>query len=187
MDKPNRENHWHRKYRCQAKSQTQQEEPVATGVTARLAQMALQKAVISQVGLPGDIERISEKGNGSDKHSDAEVCGHANERYVGDAPDPGGQWNDERKNSGHHVSEDWNETDDTVKPESDRRARDAEGFVEQDLQSMERVVTKEPRAGVPARLRGVRSDARNGGKFSHNQRFRGLSIASTARSAEPDV
>ena len=133
-----------------AAASSEQKRPVAPGVAARLAQVAVQQPVVAAVGLPGDVEDVAEEGNGADQHADAEIGGHAHQRHVGNAANPGGQRNDQREQAGQHVAQAGNQPDDAVEAEADAGAGDAKGLVEQDLKPMQGLVAEEPGAAIPA-------------------------------------
>ncbi len=110
--------------------------------------MAAEQAIVAPVGLPGDVENVSEEGNRAHQNADAEVGGHAHEGNVGNAAYPRRQGNDQREQSGQHIAQAGNQPDDSVEPETDAGAGEDEGLVEQDLQAMEGPVSEKPSAAI---------------------------------------
>ena len=74
-------------------------------MTTRFAQVAGEQAIVAAIGLPEDVEDVAEERNGADEHADAEVGGHARERDVRHAANPGGEWDDERGDASQHVAD----------------------------------------------------------------------------------
>ena len=149
-EKPQGEHHG----KCQDETQRTEEEreegPVAPGVAARLAEVALQKEIVAAVGLPCDIKCIAEHGNGANEHTDTEVNGHSDESDIGNSARPGSEWNDEREQASERVAEAGNETDEAVDSEAKAGSGNAERFVEQDFEGLQGAVAEEPCAAGPA-------------------------------------
>ena len=112
--------------------------------------MARKQQVVSAVGLPGHVKDVAEDGHRAYQHANAKVGGHAHQRYIRDAANPAGEVNDEREQPGQYVAQPGDEPDDSVKAETDVRAGNVEGLVQQDLMGVQRAVAKQPCASIPA-------------------------------------
>src|ERR1039458_2245095 len=112
--------------------------------------MEAEQAVVAAVGLPKDVEDVAEEGNGSHQNADAEIGGHARQRDVGYAANPGRQGNDQREQSGQHVAQAGNQPDDPAQPEADAGAGDSKGLIQQNLYAVQGPVAEEPCAAIPA-------------------------------------
>jgi hypothetical protein len=146
--------------------------PVFPGMFSGFSEMALEQEIVAAVGLPSDVERVPEKGDGANQDTDAEVDAHAQEGDVGNAAHPCGDGNDEGQKPGQHISQAGNQADDAVDAEADPGERDAESFVEQDFNTMQCLVAKEPGAALPAAGRKPPSLAcRDAGRVE-SRRFR---------------
>ena len=80
--------------------------PIAAAIRPRKAQsrqvwrcgstkMALQQKVVAAIGLPGDVEGVSQQGNGAHQHADAEVDRHASQRHVRNSAKPSSKGDDQ--------------------------------------------------------------------------------------------
>jgi hypothetical protein len=127
--------------------------PVAPGVATRLVEVTDEQLIVATVGLPGDVEDVTEKRNGADENADGEIGGHADQRDIGRAANPGCQRNDEGEQSGEDVAKTGNKADDSVEAETNTCAGNAECFVEQNLDAMQGAIAKKPRAAIPS-IRG---------------------------------
>jgi hypothetical protein len=95
----------------------QEKRPIAPGVAAWFAQVALQQQKIAAIGLEENIEDIAKERNGTDKNADGEIGCHADQRDVRDAANPCGQRHDKGENAGQRVAEAGNQADDAVEAE----------------------------------------------------------------------
>ena len=77
----------------------------------------------------------------------------AQEGDVRNAANPCGDGNDEGQKAGEHVSQAGNEADDAIDAEPDPGEWDAEGFVQQDFNTMQCLVAQQPGAALPAAWR----------------------------------
>jgi hypothetical protein len=126
---------------CRGKSE--EEGPVAPGVAMRLAQMAHHEAVVAAVGLPRDVEQVSEERDGADDDADAEVDRHAEQRDAGDAANPRSEDQHRGGDAGEHIAEAGHEANQAVEPDTNARAGDAEPVVEEVRVEVEILVGKE--------------------------------------------
>ena len=93
--------------------------------------MTDEKGVVAAIGLPGDVEGITEEGDRSDDDVDREVDDHADEGDVGHSANPGGEDQDAGGEAGQDVADGGDEADDTVEPEADLGSGDTKGVVEE--------------------------------------------------------
>ena len=154
-DEPDSQHDRDGKYQSERGGQSDQEGAVPSGVPARLLEVAAEEQIVAPVGLPGDVKDVAEDGHRSHQNADAEIGSHAHQGHVGHAANPCGQRNEQREQAGQHVAQAGNQAEDAVEAEANGRAGDAEGFVEQNLQRVERAVAEQPGAAIPAIRRGV--------------------------------
>jgi hypothetical protein len=76
-------------------SQQPKECPVPPGVSAWSREMPAQKAIVTAVGLPGNVEDIPEHRNRTNQHTDPQVRGHARQRHIRNPADPRRHGNDQ--------------------------------------------------------------------------------------------
>ena len=126
------------------------EGPVLPGVPSRFSEMALQQAVVASICLPGDIEGIPKQRDRADQYAEGYVHAHAHEGDVRNSAHPGGEGYDQGKQAGDDVAQARDEADDSVDAEPHAREGNAKGLVEQDLQSAQRFIAKQPGAARPA-------------------------------------
>ena len=77
-------------------------------------------------------------GNGSDQNTDAEVDRHTHQGDVRYAANPRSHGNDQRQQSGQHVAQTRNESDDSVDSEADRWCRECGKLHRAELQAAAR-------------------------------------------------
>src|ERR1700733_7703989 len=92
---PCNEEDWNGKDDAKRGEEQKQKTPVAPGVCAGLEEVALEQAIVAAIGLPGNVEDVAKKRYGADEHAYGYIDGHAKEGDVGDATNPGSEWNDE--------------------------------------------------------------------------------------------
>ena len=85
---------------------------------ARFAQMAAEQQIVAAIRLPHHVEDVAEEGNGSYQYTDAEIRRHPRQRHVGHSADPCRYRNDERQQSGEHVAQAGNQSDDAIDAEA---------------------------------------------------------------------
>jgi hypothetical protein len=130
--------------------EAEQKRVVLAGVAMGLAQVADDEAVVAAVGLPGDVEDVSEDGDGANDDGNAEVDEHADEGDVRDAANPRGDDEDRGGDAGEDVAEAGDEADEAVETEADAGAGDVEAVVEEVGVEVE-VLVGEPAGGAGAR------------------------------------
>lgn len=145
----------------------QQKKAIAPSVAARLCEVPLQQLIVATVGLPGNVEDVSEERHGTHQYADAEIDDHARERNVRDASHPPGERKDERDEAGDDVADTGHETDDAIDTEAYAGARDAKCFVEQKFEPREGLIAEEPRTASPPSAGCWRRGGRNGVRNAH--------------------
>jgi hypothetical protein len=133
-----------------------EKEPVAPVVAMRLLQVLGEQGVVAAIGLPCDVEGVSEEGHGADDDIEREIDQHARDGDVSRAAHPGGKDDDAGCEAGKDVADAGDEADDAVQAEADGGSRDAEPGVEQAAEQVEIFVAEE--AVVRADTRVGRQD-----------------------------
>jgi hypothetical protein len=137
MHQPDEEHDGNGKHQSERDDNHDQKNPVAPAVPPWLLNVAPQQLVIPPVCLPEHIENISYDGDGTDQDSDGQVHAHSGERDIRNPADPRSHWYHDRKQSRHDVAEARHEPDDSIQPESELRAGNAERFIQEDFKGHE--------------------------------------------------
>src|ERR1700760_4487101 len=129
-----------------------EKEQVAPVVTPRVLEMPGEQRVVAAVGLPCDVEGVSQEWHGADDDVEREIDQHARDGDIGCAPYPCGNDDDAGGEAGEDVADAGDQADDTVQSEANRSAGDAEPGVEQAAEQVEIFVAKEAVLRADARV-----------------------------------
>jgi len=150
-NKPRQDQQWNCKNRSDDEAQDQQENPILPRMPARIGDVEIQKAIVSPVRFPENIESVSKDWNSADEKPDRHVGQHANESDAGNAANPGCEGNEKREARRDYIAQARHKSNDTVKAEADSRARDAKRFVKDVLDPVEAVVAQP----APSRCKSI--------------------------------
>ena len=142
MDEPGDEQNGHGKDGEEHDADGCEEEPVAPLLAAWMLEVAGEQHVVAAVGLPRDVEGISEERHGADDDVEREIDDHARDSDVGCAARPCGEDDDGRGETGEDVADAGDEADDAVQAEADGGAGDAEPRVEKTAKDVQIFVPK---------------------------------------------
>jgi hypothetical protein len=121
----------------------EQEGVVLPGMTARLAQMAGDEAVVAAISLPCDVEDVAEERNRADQDVQCQIKHHADEGDPGNAAHPGRENENERRDAADDVAKARDEANQAVEAKTDASAGDPEAVVEEMREEVEVLVGEE--------------------------------------------
>jgi hypothetical protein len=147
---PYNEHDWNDEDGAERRGKKKQKSPITPSVASRLAKVAAHQQVISSIRLPCNVEDIAEQGNRTHKDPNPNIGGHSNQRHIGKTTHPGSQRDDERQQPRKNVPQTGNQADDSIKPKPYVCPGYAKSFVQQNLEPLQRLVSKNPRAFRPA-------------------------------------
>jgi len=119
-------------------------------MASRLSKVPAHQQIISAIRLPCNIEDIAKQGNRTHKDSNTDIGAHSNQSHIRYATYPASQRYDERQQPRYNVAQTWNQANDSIKSKSYVRSGYRKGFVQQNLEPLQCLIAKNPRAVRPA-------------------------------------
>jgi len=137
IEDPRKQEHWKHDQRCQNKAETAEKEPALQRMLSGLVDTADKQCVVAAVGAPGDVEHVTEYGNGADDNFDRDVGDHARDCDVRDAAHPGCDDDDAGGDATNQIADAGDEADDAVQAEADGGAGNFDEVIQHMRQEIE--------------------------------------------------
>src|ERR1700733_10279612 len=154
VEEPRQQKHGKNDQCGQHNAEAAEKEPALQCVFSRFVDTADEQRVVAAIRAPGDVEHITEHGNGPDHNFDCNVGDHTRDRNVGDASHPSCDDDDAGGDAADQVADAGNEADDAVETEANRGTRNFDEVVEHMRQEVEVFVVE----GTAAAFQAGRQD-----------------------------